>query len=72
MYQSSFVGHIYIMGALFQGRFFSHYNKRTSWKMGQLDSLVVHLLYFRGYEQHIQICRLLLIQVWTQGREAPS
>ena len=35
--------------------------------MGQLDSLVVHLLYFRGYEQHIQIGRLLHMQLLTQG-----
>ena len=60
------------MRALFHGSFCFTLQQTNQLEKGQLDSLVVHLLYFRGYEQHIQIGRLLHMQVWTQGREAPS
>ena len=65
--ESFFVGHINIMRALFQGNFCFTPQQTSQLKMGQLDSLVVHLLYFRGYEQHIQIGRLLHMLVLTQS-----
>ena len=72
MYESFFVGHINIMRAPFKGSFCFRLQQTYQLEIGQLESLVVHLLFFRGYEQHILIGRPLHLQAWTQGREAPS